>query len=415
MKLGYMTRPGQPDGWLAPLQVRAGAEGLAAATAALRAALDGTGPAIVPVPAGPVGAAVLAMARPDEPLEATADAEQIALVAPTSGSTGEPKGALLPASALRASAAATLVRLGGPGQWLLALPLTHIAGLQVVIRSLLPGIDPVAMPDLGGFEPAAFAGATARLEAPRRYTALVPTQLRRLLDGPPAGLDALVTFDAVLVGGAALDQHLRSRALACGVRVVTTYGMSETCGGCVYDGMPLDGVQVDAPDEGPIRIGGAVVFIGYRLRPELTAIALDVLHGVRWHVTADLGALDQHGRLLVHGRVDDVIVTGGEKVAPASVERVLRSHPAVSEVVVLGVEDPAWGQRVVAVVVPRDGAQLDLPALRAHTAGRLAPYAQPRELVLVPRIPMVASGKPNRSLLRRIVHDGTPAPSATAK
>ena len=203
---------------------------------ALAAALDGAGPALLPLPGGGGRGAAVEALDPSRPLER----DDVALVVPTSGSTGEPKGAMLTAAALRHSARATHDRLGGPGQWLLALPVTHVAGLTVLVRSLEARTRPEVLDLYGGFSVEAFVAATARLaDGVRHYTALVPTQLRRLLD---AGAD-LSSYDAVLVGGAALSPTLQDAAAAAGVRVVTTYGMSEVCGGCVYDGEPLDGVM----------------------------------------------------------------------------------------------------------------------------------------------------------------------------
>lgn len=403
-----MQRRARVTGRLLPLPVGTGAGPVADAMAAVSAALDGSGPAVVPVPDGPAAAAVLAMARPDVDLEHGTDGERVALVVPTSGSTGEAKGALITASALRASATATLDRLGGPGQWLLALPLTHVAGLQVLVRSLLAGVEPVTIERSQGFDPDAFAEGSSQLYGARRYTALVPTQLRRILDGPAAGRAALRSYDAVLVGGAALDDGLRNRAISDGVRVVATYGMSETCGGCVYDGVPLDGVDVIARPAAPIRIGGPVVFSGYRLRPDLTAAALAVEDGVRWHLSADHGEVDDSGRLVVLGRLDDLICTGGENVPPAAVESALASDPGVREVLVLGVPDRDWGQRVVAVVVASATGPPDLGQLREHAARALGPYALPRQLVLVDEIPLLASGKPDRTLLLRAAQSARP-------
>ena len=219
---------------------------------ALAAAFDG-GPAVLPLP---VGARRGSRTR-------RADT---AVVIATSGSTGEPKLVALSAAALRASARATEARLGGPGRWLLALPAEHVAGVQVIVRSLLAGAAPAVLDLRAGFRPAAFVAATAALGGGRRYTSLVPTQLRRLLDAEvPAALDALRGYAAVLVGGAALDPATRERALAAGVRVVTTYGMSETAGGCVYDGVPLDGVTVDLESDGRILLGGPTPASGYLL------------------------------------------------------------------------------------------------------------------------------------------------------
>jgi o-succinylbenzoate---CoA ligase len=350
--------------------------------AALTAALDGTGPAVLPLPDGVEGSRLRDVLRPDEPVE-----DGVALVVPTSGSTGDPKGVLLSAAALTASAAATERRLGGPGRWTLALPVTHIAGLQVVLRALRAGSPPVADPD--------FVTGTAALGTGRRYTALVPTQLRRLLAAGPPTLAALRSYDAVLLGGAAPPAALLAAARDAGVRVVVTYGMSETCGGCVYDGVPLDGVTVDLDATDRIRIGGPVLAAGYRLRPELTG---QVFAGGRF-VTGDVGRLDG-GRLTVLGRADDVLVTGGEKVAAAAVEAALAEHPAVAEAAVVGVADEEWGQRVVAVVVLREGTALTLAQARRQVAERVSRVAAPRELRVVDALPLLPSGKLDRLALR---------------
>ena len=353
---------------------------------ALRAALDG-GEAVLPLPPDPVEAArVVAAVRPAEPLE-----PGTCLVVPTSGSTGEPKGVLLSAAALRASAAASEARLVGPATWLSALPPTHIGGLQVLVRSLLAGTTPVALPP-GPFTAEAFETGTRALPSGRRCTSLVPTQLRRLLDGP---LAALRSYDVVLLGGAAAPPALLERARDAGVRVVMTYGMSETSGGCVYDGVPLDGVDVAV--DGRVRLRGPVLASGYRLRPDLTAAAFRD----GWYTTGDVGELAPDGRLVVHGRADDVVVTGGEKVAPAAVEAALGTHPAVVEVAVVGVPDDEWGQRVVAVVVLR--APLTLAQAREHVAARLPRAAAPRALHELEALPLLPSGKVDRTALRSSV------------
>jgi o-succinylbenzoate---CoA ligase len=347
------------------------------------AALDGDRPLAV-LPAGPPAAVQAArdVLRPDEPLEPGAD-----LVVVTSGSTGRGRGVLLSAAALRASAAATLARLGGPGSWLLALPVAAIAGLQVVCRSVLSGREPVALqPD------ETMAQAAARLPAgDRRYTALVPTQLRRLLDAEP---ETLRGFDAVLVGGAATDPALLERARAAGVRVVTTYGMTETAGGCVYDGRPLDGVRVRIEVDG-VQLAGPTLALGYRLDPAATAEAF----ADGWFRTRDAGTVDGEGRLTVHGRLDDVVISGGVNVAPAAVEAALREHPDVADAVVFGRPDPEWGQRVVAAVVPAPGAAPALAALRTWVAEGLGPGAAPRELHVVAAVPTLHTGKPDRRRL----------------
>ncbi|MGY1718555.1 o-succinylbenzoate--CoA ligase [Blastococcus sp. SYSU DS0552] len=345
----------------------------------VRAALDGERPLAV-LPAGPpaVVDAARAALRPDEPLEPGTD-----LVVVTSGSTGNGRGVLLSAAALRASAAATLDRLGGPGSWLLALPVSAIAGLQVLCRGLLGGRSATR---LGAGEP--LADAVARMPAgDRRYTSLVPTQLRRALDAEP---DALRAFDAVLVGGAATDPALLARARAAGVAVATTYGMTETAGGCVYDGLPLAGVTVRVTDG--IELAGPVLAHGYRGDPQATAAAF----ADGWFRTRDAGTLGPDGRLTVHGRLDEVVISGGVNVPPAAVEAALREHPAVADAVVFGRPDPEWGQRVVAAVVPAPGGAPTLAELRPWVTERLGAPAAPRELRLIASIPTLHTGKPDR-------------------
>ncbi|WP_143219285.1 o-succinylbenzoate--CoA ligase [Actinokineospora bangkokensis] len=351
---------------------------------ALRAALDG-GPAVLPLGPGESAAAL----RPDLPVE-----PGTALVVQTSGSTGAPKGVLLPAASLRASATATHARLGGPGTWLLAMPAHHIAGVQVVVRSLLAG-TPLAVLPPGPFRGAAFVEAAAPVLAADgpRYTALVPTQLTRLLtEGGPA-LDALRAFDGVLVGGAATPPALLARARDAGAAVRTTYGMSETSGGCVYDGVPLDGVRVEVVD-GVVRIAGPTLAAGYRLDPDHPAFAGG------WFRTNDLGRLDG-GVLTVLGRADDVINTGGEKVPPAAVERVLTSQDGVLDACVAGVADPEWGQRVGAALVVADGA--DVPAALAAVRAELGAAATPKQVLLVAELPLRGPGKVDRSAVAALL------------
>jgi O-succinylbenzoic acid--CoA ligase len=378
---------------LEPLPVPTGA-GVLELLPTLRAALSGSGPAVLPHAAGTTPPLAL---RPGEPLTEDEDSDHDPTVAVvvTSGSTGAAKGALLSASALLASASATHDRLGGPGRWLLALPAQHVAGLQVLLRSLVTRADPTILDLTHGFDPARFAAAAAATTGGRRYTSLVPTQVRRLLDAGSAARDALAGFDAVLVGGAACDPGLVSEATAAGARLVLTYGMSETCGGCVYDGRPLDGVQVVVDDDGRIRLGGPVLARGYRGGDADGAFA--PAEGERWFRTDDGGRLEPDGRLTVLGRQDDMIVTGGAKVAPTLVEAVLLGLPEIAEAVVVGAADPHWGQRVVAAVVVAAG--VDAPALasiRARVTEQLGAQAAPHQLLVLERLPLRGPGKPDR-------------------
>ena len=374
-------------------------------------ALDGQGPALLPVPDGTPQARVddlLAAMRPDSvrtPEGVTALAggvpalDDTALVITTSGSTGAPKGVELSAAALRASALASVERVGAaPGEpWLCVLPAGHISGLQVVIRALVTGTEAMH---------AAFDARTvadlARELGP--HVSLVPTQLRRLL---AAGAD-LSDLGTVLLGGAAAEPDLLERARRAGARVVTTYGMSETCGGCVYDGVPLDGVRVrlesDSPGEpGRILVAGPVLLSGYRMPPGVGAPgALERDGGgVAWLRTNDLGCWESDGRLSVLGRVDDVVNSGGHKVVPGQVNALVAQHPAVAESVVVGRADPEWGERVSAVVVPTDPLRPPtLEELRDWVRERLPAYAAPRELEVRERLPLLASGKPDLVALR---------------
>jgi len=415
----------------------------------LEAALNGTGPALLPHAVDTPPPAHLGPDAPLAPEEDDPDDPTVAVLC-TSGSTGTAKGILLPASALLASASATHDRLGGPGRWLLALPAHHVAGWQVLVRSLVADRTPVVLDLSGGFHPEAFAEAARALRGPRRYTSLVPTQLVRILNAGRDVLRALTGLDAVLVGGAGLPADLRERAEAAGVPLVATYGMTETCGGCVYDGRPLDGVDIrleptaDA-EPGRVFLAGPVLARGHRAFhhdglpvPTGTAIpprafgdgahallpspgelpssglittspspdglfAIDPFltgpDGRRWLRTDDLG-LWRAERLHLVGRIDDLIVTGGLKVAPALVEAALLELPGIREVVVVGVDDPHWGQRVVACLVPAAGSRTPSEAeVRAQVRDRVAAHAAPRQVLRLEAIPLCGPGKPDRRAL----------------
>ncbi|MFP5347845.1 MAG: o-succinylbenzoate--CoA ligase, partial [Actinomycetes bacterium] len=353
---------------------------------------------LLPLPSDAAGQRLREAAYLKEPVDG-----DMALLLPTSGSTGDPKLVELPSSALRSSASATHARLHGQGAWLLALPLTHVAGWQVLVRSVVAGTTPAVLDTALPFTPQAFAAASATLGSDRpRYTALVPTQLRRLLDDP-AGLAALATFDAVIVGGAATPPSLLARALEERVNVLTTYGMTETSGGCVYDGEPLDGVRMRIAGDARVLLGGSTLAMGYRGDDAQTEAFVRDAEGSRWFRTGDAGAISDDGTLRLLGRIDDVIVTGGEKVSPTAVERLLLELPGVHAALVFGVPDDEWGHAVVALVEADDRPRL--AEVREVVAERLGRHAAPKRVLDVPHIPVTGLGKPDRGAAWRLVRD----------
>jgi O-succinylbenzoic acid--CoA ligase len=299
-----------------------------------------------------------------------------ALVMATSGTTGSPKGVVLTRDAVEASARATTERLGvDPDlhRWLACLPLCHVGGLSVVTRALLTGTPLTTLP---GFD----AEAVTAASGPDVFVSLVPTALRRVGAG---------RFHTVVLGGSAPPAGLADN-------VVTTYGMTETGSGVVYDGLPLAGVEVDVRGtDGEIFLRGPMLLRCYRDG----TVPLDP---AGWFATGDAGRVDAAGRLQVYGRIDDMIVTGGENVWPGPVEEVLRAHRAIAEVAVAGVPDAEWGQRVAAWVVPADpGRPPSLEELRDLVGETLPRFAAPRELVLVEALPRTSIGKVRRSELSR--------------
>ncbi len=361
----------------------------------VRAALEpagtrGTRPAAALLPAGPPAwrARLEAAVVPRRPVPDPVD-----LVLPTSGSLAAPTGVLITAEAWRWAASAVLERLGGPGSWVLALPLTHVAGVMVVARACVSGSVVVTADLEHGFRADAFAQAVDTLPPGRAYTSLVPTQLARLLEREPA---LLRRFDAVLVGGAAAPSALLTRAAEHGVRVVTSYGMTETCGGCVLDGVPLPGVAVTLRRSGRICVDGPMLAAARR-----TAAADEPLP--RPLATPDAGEW-QHGRLHVLGRLDDVVLSGGVSVPLSSVDDLLAEHPGLADAATVGVDDPDWGTRVVAVAVPRDPDQCPTSAdVRDYVHQRAEPAFVPAEVVFVTALPRPAPGKLDRAALRDMV------------
>jgi o-succinylbenzoate---CoA ligase len=370
--------------------------------AALREALSGHGPAILASAlAGSTGSAGVRVPQ------------RVAVVVETSGSSGRPKRVALSRDALLASAAASESFLGGPGQWLLALPTHYIAGINVLVRSFASSTEPVTVAS-GSFTAEAFLGAVGRFEHPVRFTSLVPAQLARLLDDTDAAR-ALATFARVLVGGQSLAPALRERAALAGVRVTTTYGSSETSGGCVYDGVAVGQteVRIATVDAAEIWLTGPTLAEGYldddfEFDPDRTASAFSTDDdGRRWYRTGDTGVLAPDGRLRVTGRLDDVIISGGEKVSLAAIERIVRAVDGFGDAVVIAAPSERWGQVPVVFVAQHPAAQhpaaqhptapaARLPELRATVTAALGRAAAPDRIVLVGVMPTLASGKPDR-------------------
>jgi O-succinylbenzoic acid--CoA ligase len=363
----------------------------------LRGALHGAGPAL--------GLGLVS----DLPGEVRAGT---AVVVTTSGSTGVPKSVILSRDALTASALATADRIGD-GAWLLALPASYVAGLQVLVRSIVADREAAILS--GAFAPQAFAAAALMMVSTRHgeriptFTSLVPAQLARLLDAAAhdsAVRTALRSFETILVGGQALPAALLERAEALGVRIVRTYGSTETSGGCVYDGVPLRGVRMRV-QRGEIQVAGPVLADGYLGDAERTDASFPRdPDGTRWYRTGDAGILDD-GVLRVHGRIDNVIVSGGINVSLDRVERIVRGVPGLDGAVVVGIPDPRWGEASVIVACRgealRRSEAVQLDEARAAVQREIGPHARPSRLVLVDELETLPSGKPDREAIRRAV------------
>lgn len=359
--------------------------------AALSEALNNNGPAVLVRDAR----ASRMVAAGETPLTEAPDGT--ALLIQTSGTSGKPKTVALSAAALRASAESAHERLGGPGQWLLALPLTYIAGMSVLVRSIESGTEPVFMPS-GPFDARTFLQSVSEMTGTRRYTALVPVQLARVLEEAEdntEALESLRTLDAVLIGGQALEPDLRERAQALGVKIVTTYGSSETSGGCVYDGVPLLGVNVEiAEDSGEILVSAPQLATEYVGDNQRTSDTFQNRNGVVWYHTGDAGTLE-NGVLTVLGRLDRVITSGGLKIDLDAVEKVVRGISDCSQALVIHIPDSEWGVRP-AVVVPGVDEDAELSAqIYDEIVAELGRVAAPKVVCFIEEIPRLSSGKPD--------------------
>nr|WP_209707009.1 AMP-binding protein [Leucobacter exalbidus] len=374
--------------------------------AALGDALAGGAP-ILPITDDPGQAEhAAALQRADLP-------EGTAVVIRTSGSSGVPKAVALSAAALRASAEATHERLGGPGQWLVTLPAQLISGLQMLVRSAHAGTQPVFFD--GHFEPEALLAAAERMEGERRYVSLVPVQFMRLLDlaeRDAAAAETLRRFDAVLVGGQAITLEMRRRAYALEIELRRSYGMTETAGGCVYDGVEIGDTLVRIRG-GEVQLAGASLALGYVGDAALTNDCfITEADGTRWYRTGDAGEL-LGGMLTVTGRLDRVIISGGINVALDEVERVVRELPGWADACALGTADPVWGERVHLVrTTSTDTSDTSFADASAAVRAALGVAAEPTGETVVDAIPRLAGEKPDRAALAALC--GTAAPDAGA-
>ena len=352
----------------------------AAVLVALRDALAG-GPAILP-------------GSPRTELPEAVD-QRVAVVIETSGSTGAPKRVALSANALLASAAASESSLGGPGQWMLALPTHYIAGINVLVRSLAAGFEPVYFGS-GHFDATEFAEASRTMDGPLRFTSLVPAQLARIVDAADDDLDLLAAmrrFDRILVGGQATPPALLARAIELGLNVTRTYGSSETSGGCVYDGIPIGTVEARIVD-GQVELAGPVLADGYLGDPATTEAAFSMHGGKRWYRTGDAGEVV--GRALrVTGRLDNVIISGGEKVSLDAIERVVHAIDGLADAVAVGSPSEEWGE----VPVVFTSGHATLAVVKAAVIGTLGRASAPVALVRVESLPQLPNGKPDRRAL----------------
>ena len=321
----------------------------------LARALSGTGPALS-----------------TEAIPEKSVAPKIALVVRTSGSTGNPKSVALTATALLANARATHRFLGAqPGdRWSLLLPVHHIAGINILIRAIELGTLPVGVQDSADF------------------TAIVPTQLFRALHGDQTLLTHLQNCKKVLVGGGALSASLRNEGLAAGIHIVESYGMTETCGGVIYDGMPLEGVEMKI-DKGRIALKGN------QIDPQYLGGEISLLDG--WFTSSDLGEI-HNNRLTVVGRSDDQIISGGEKISLSAIEEFLREIHPDSEFVAFAQDDKEWGQRLCVATTGRLASE----RIVADVKQRFGHHAAPKEVRTVQEIPYLSIGKPDR---RKLAHD----------
>jgi o-succinylbenzoate---CoA ligase len=300
------------------------------------------------------------------------------LIVNTSGSTGEPNSVAISTTALIASTNAAHKYLGAvPGDsWSLLLPTNHIAGLNVIARATALGTKVIDNRNVAEYVDADFIS-------------IVPTQLHRALTSDPKLLEHLTAAEAVLVGGGSITESLRKAAADKHVKVVTTYGMTEMCGGCVYSQKPLDGVEVDIDADGLIKLKAPMMASNYLNNPALW----QSLTADGWFQTSDIGELID-GKLKVVGRADDVINSGGEKISLVNIERLFNSYFPNQDVIAFGLPDAEWGERLCLGVT----ANISL----ADAQQKLTGINSPKEIYIFKELPKSVLGKVDRKAAIRL-------------
>lgn len=311
--------------------------------------------------------------------------QEISLVIPTSGSTGKSKEVSISARALVASAQASNKFLGAQSgqRWSLLLPLTHIAGINVLLRSNELNSVPVDLRNAEENYPDV------------DFTAIVPTQLYRALNGDGALLQHLKNAKTVLVGGGKLSSQLREAAEKVGIHVIESYGMTETSGGCIYDGTPLDGTSFEIGNDGRIKISGNSIASGYLAEDKLWQDSFDG----KWFTTSDLGTIE-NGKLLVLARTDDVVISGGENISLIAIESAIKNvHPSI-DVAAFAISDSEWGSAIHLAIAGEKITEEEIQEILQSALGRIA---KPKAIHYLDRIPLSSLGKVDRQALMEMV------------
>ena len=310
---------------------------------------------------------------------------KIAMVIHTSGSTGASKEVELSASALVASAQASNKYVGATTgmRWSLLLPLTHIAGINVLVRSIELGTSPIDLRNYVGEYPDS------------DFTAIVPTQLFRAINGDKNLLNHLKNAQAVLVGGGKLAAKLKKEATELGIKIIETYGMTETCGGCIYDGEPLENISYQIGADNRIMISGPSLASGYLGEEELWSASFDG----KWFTTSDIGSVN-NGKVEVIGRVDDVVISGGENISLTSIEALIKNALPEIEIAAFAIEDLEWGSAIHLAVVGHKDLEDEIRNLLSSNLGSAA---KPKEFHFLDRIPLTPLGKVDRQSLIEMV------------